>query len=243
MNPILAPSKFSFGSSASNESSNSSTNLTLAPSKLAFRGLTASKLSSVTQTVCPNSKPADEANNDTKAAPSSKPSFIPLTLDSATKMGQTATSSAPTNTVPKESEKEKEPASSTASSTDPKPASSETFVFGQNLTDRAANFSNGTKSAESDDKEEQENELPSVSGAEASSNAAVTENDEAPKKSLTESAAEYCETRKKKPVEVSNVELITGEESEANVCQLNAKVRISMHPYQCMFVQYYIILK
>merc|ERR1712209_212519 len=115
MNPILAPSKFSFGSSASNESSNSSTNMTLAPSKLAFRGLTASKLSSVTQTVCPTSKPAEEANNDSKAAPSSKPSFIPLTLDSSTKLGETATATssapAPTNTVPKESEKEKEPTS------------------------------------------------------------------------------------------------------------------------------------
>jgi len=52
--------------------------------------------------------------------------------------------------------------------------------------------------------------------------ATLTNSDKVPK-SLTESAAEYCETRSKK-VELTEVELITGEESEANVCQMNGKL-------------------
>ena len=67
----------------------------------------------------------------------------------------------------------------------------------------------------------QEN-LNSIEGSTTAGDVSTTNTEKTPK-SLTESAAEYCETRNKK-VELSEVELITGEESEANVCQMSAKV-------------------
>lgn len=68
---------------------------------------------------------------------------------------------------------------------------------------------------------EQEN-LNFIEGSTTAGDVSTTNTEKTPK-SLTESAAEYCETRNKK-VELSEVELITGEESEANVCQMSAKL-------------------
>ena len=226
LNPILAPSKLSFGVSGgtlgekASSLSSSGSGLTFAPSaKLAFPGLKASKLSSVTQSVCSNSKALDE----NKQPPVAKAAnFIPLTKESSTKLGETnplpTSSVSPTAT---ECVQETEAASSGAK------ASSSSFVFGQNLNDRAANFlsSNGS-TKKLDTSEEQVDNTNSEAAGGATNNvtpaATLSNSDKAPK-SLTESAAEYCESRSKK-VELTEVDLITGEESEANVCQMNGKV-------------------
>ena len=52
-----------------------------------------------------------------------------------------------------------------------------------------------------------------------------TEKSAEKEKTLSESAAEYCENRNKK-VEFGEVELITGEEEETNAFQMSAKVLI-----------------
>lgn len=226
LNPILAPSKLSFGVSGgtlgekASSLSSSGSGLTFAPSaKLAFPGLKASKLSSVTQSVCSNSKALDENKQPpvTKAA-----NFIPLTKESSTKLGET--NPLPTSTVsPTATEcvQETEAASSGAK------ASSSSFVFGQNCNDRASNFlsSNGS-TKKLDTSEEQVDNTNSEAAGGATNNvtpaATLSNSDKAPK-SLTESAAEYCESRSKK-VELTEVDLITGEESEANVCQMNGKL-------------------
>ena len=221
LNPILAPSKLSFGvgsvnnDKATSSSSSSSSSLTLAPSKLAFPGLKASKLSSVTQTVCASSKSQEEANNDKSPAP--KPSFIPLTKESSKTLGENSNKpqSAPNSNLTVT------PPTVNATSTAIDKASS--FVFGQKLNDRAANFasSNGSTKPVDSTQNKQEN-LNSIEGSTTAGDVSTTNTEKTPK-SLTESAAEYCETRNKK-VELSEVELITGEESEANVCQMSAKV-------------------
>ena len=223
LNPILAPSKLSFGVSGgtlgekASSISSSGSGLTFAPStKLAFPGLKASKLSSVTQSVCSNSKALDE----NKQPPVAKAAnFIPLTKESSTKLGETnplpTSSVSPTAT---ECVQETEAASSGAK------ASSSSFVFGQNLNDRAANFlsSNGSTKKLDTSEEQVDNTNSESTGGDVIPAATVSNSDKAPK-SLTESAAEYCESRSKK-VELTEVDLITGEESEANVCQMNAKV-------------------
>jgi len=232
LNPILAPSKLSFGVSGgtlgekASSLSSSGSGLTFAPStKLAFPGLKASKLSSVTQSVCSNSKALDENKQPpvTKAA-----NFIPLTKESSTKLGET--NPLPTSTVSPtaatECVQETETASSGAQTLLGGANTSSSFVFGQNLNDRAANFlsSNGS-TKKLDTSEEQVDNTNSESAGGATNNvtpATLTNSDKVPK-SLTESAAEYCETRSKK-VELTEVELITGEESEANVCQMNGKL-------------------
>jgi len=223
LNPILAPSKLSFGVSGgtlgekASSISSSGSGLTFAPStKLAFPGLKASKLSSVTQSVCSNSKALDE----NKQPPVAKAAnFIPLTKESSTKLGETnplpTSSVSPTAT---ECVQETEAASSGAK------ASSSSFVFGQNLNDRAANFlsSNGSTKKLDTSEEQVDNTNSESTGGDVIPAATVSNSDKAPK-SLTESAAEYCESRSKK-VELTEVDLITGEESEANVCQMNAKL-------------------
>ena len=240
LNPILAPSKLSFGVSGgtlgekASSLSSSGSGLTFAPStKLAFPGLKASKLSSVTQSVCSNSKALDENKQPpvTKAA-----NFIPLTKESSTKLGET--NPLPTSTVSPttatECVQETETASSGAQTLLGGANTSSSFVFGQNLNDRAANFlsSNGS-TKKLDTNEEQVDNTNSESAGGATNNvtpATLTNSDKVPK-SLTESAAEYCETRSKK-VELTEVELITGEESEANVCQMNGKVwKIKIYTY------------
>ena len=234
LNPILAPSKLSFGvgsvnnDKATSSSSSSSSSLTLAPSKLAFPGLKASKLSSVTQTVCASSKSQEEANNDKSPAP--KPSFIPLTKESSKTLGENSNKpqSAPNSNLTVT------PPTVNATSTTIDKASS--FVFGQKLNDRAANFasSNGSTKPVDSTQNEQEN-LNFIEGSTTAGDVSTTNTEKTPK-SLTESAAEYCETRNKK-VELSEVELITGEESEANVCQMSAKVCVKCD-YQYSELQY-----
>ena len=107
-----------------------------------------------------------------------------------------------------------------AASAESKENSSSQFVFGQNLTDRAANFGqfkNGSK-----------DEAAAGGGKSQEEETTKVEDQDIPNektKTLSESAAEYCETRNRK-VEYNEVELITGEEDESNVFQMSAKVTI-----------------
>ena len=86
--------------------------------------------------------------------------------------------------------------------------------------DRAANYvapvlvKNGTET--SDEKTEGDGDK---------SDNKSTEKSAEKEKTLSESAAEYCENRNKK-VEFGEVELITGEEEETNAFQMSAKVWI-----------------
>merc|ERR1711894_657344 len=118
------------------------------------------------------------------------------------------------------------PVSVTSSSSSSPPDStpkenSSQFVFGQNLTDRAANFSqikNGSDEAKS--KEEEGGEKQKEENQDS-----TIPSDKEKTKTLSEAAAEYCETRNRK-VEYNEVELITGEEDESNVFQMSAKLHI-----------------
>ena len=165
-------------------------------SKISFSGLKASKLSSVTQAVCTSHK----ADEDTEKQPASvtatqKPSFIPLAKE--TPAGK------PTNDI-----KNSVTAAMTNSST------TTNVLFGTCLDDRAANYvpttiKNGSESRDpTADEDKSENKQTEKSEKE---------------KTLSESAAEYCENRNRK-VEFGEVELITGEEEETNAFQMSAKV-------------------
>merc|ERR1711997_764708 len=193
---ILAPSRLSFGIGVG-----ASDKTNAFGSKISFSGLKASKLSSVTQAVCTSHKAETE---DTEKpiftpAPSQKPSFIPLAKEDAD--GKTTneikSSVAPTSTLTN---------------------SGNNFLFGTMCNDRAANYvapvlvKNGTETSDE-----------TTEGDGDKSENKSTEKSAEKEKTLSESAAEYCENRNKK-VEFGEVELITGEEEETNAFQMSAKL-------------------
>merc|ERR1711983_162925 len=215
---ILAPSKLSFGAGTKSENHSSTT---LAPSKLSFPGFKASKLASIV----PDRKAEEDCDSNNKLSTPAlqKPSFIPLAteakIETTEPVSVTSSSSSPPDTTPSALAL-KEVASAKADS-EPKENSSQ-FVFGQNLTDRAANFTqikNGSNEAKS--KEEGGGEKQK----EEDQDSTIPSSDKEKTKTLSESAAEYCETRNRK-VEYNEVELITGEEDESNVFQMSAKLHI-----------------
>ena len=222
---ILAPSKLSFGAGTKSENHSSTT---LAPSKLSFPGFKASKLASIV----PNRKAEEDcdssSNNKLSTAALQKPSFIPLATEAKIETTvpvsvTSSSSSSPPDSTPSLALKE---VASAKADSEPKENSSQ-FVFGQNLTDRAANFTqikNGSNEAKS--KEEGGGEKQK----EEDQDSTIPSSDKEKTKTLSESAAEYCETRNRK-VEYNEVELITGEEDESNVFQMSAKVKIDSHSY------------
>jgi len=193
---ILAPSKLSFGFGVG-----SSDKTNAFGSKISFSGLKASKLSSVTQAVCTSHKAETEDTEKSifTPAPSQKPSFIPLAKEDAD--GKTTneikSSVAPTSTLTN---------------------SGNNFLFGTMCNDRAANYvapvlvKNGTETSDE-----------TTEGDGDKSENKSTEKSAEKEKTLSESAAEYCENRNKK-VEFGEVELITGEEEETNAFQMSAKL-------------------
>ena len=216
---ILAPSKLSFGAGTKSENHSSTT---LAPSKLSFPGFKASKLASIV----PNRKAEEDcdssSNNKLSTAALQKPSFIPLATEAKIETTvpvsvTSSSSSSPPDSTPSLALKE---VASAKADSEPKENSSQ-FVFGQNLTDRAANFSqikNGSDEAKS--KEEEGGEKQKEENQDS-----TIPSDKEKTKTLSEAAAEYCETRNRK-VEYNEVELITGEEDESNVFQMSAKVSL-----------------
>ena len=113
-----------------------------------------------------------------------------------------------------------------------KEENSKLFVFGENLTDRAANVPvrNGegegvTTASTSDQEAAPEGSASSTSEAGAKPLPTTGPPVKEKTKTLSESAAEYFDTRNKK-VEYGEVELITGEENEINAFQMSAKVKI-----------------
>jgi Ran-binding protein 3 len=84
------------------------------------------------------------------------------------------------------------------------------FVFGEKLHDRAENFDVKQAALVAAAAEESPKESPGG---------------EAPKKTLSESAAEYCESHSQKR-KFEEVKLVTGEENEVNVMQIGAKLHV-----------------
>ncbi len=216
---ILAPSRLAFGVGRSSAAEGS--NLT---AKMAFPGLKASKLSSVVESVC-TTAPNPEVR--ASAATAEKPSFMPLQKEKE--------ESSPDKSGSDKNPKEEAPALAVSSAPAPPSSVSEDkskdpsqFVFGQNLSDRAANFTaSQTASAAAADPSSVEKSNGSNGGSEKAP-AAAGDSPQVPKepeaaKTLTESAAKYCENLAKKP-KYEEVKLQTGEEGEANVIQMNAKV-------------------
>ena len=223
---ILAPSRLAFGIGGGSDNASASSGSF--GNKVAFSGLKASKLSSVTQAICNSHKSEDEASNAagtekkppaTVTPPSifQKPSFIPLVKEPPESI--VGESSVKPPVVPTTT-------SFTSTSEKPENKDEECFVFGQNLNDRAANYSavekseNGSLGAAKPSTAE-----PKTDKATSQANVESTEGngDKERAKTLSESAAEYCENRHKK-VEFGEVELITGEENETNVFQMSSKV-------------------
>jgi hypothetical protein len=228
---ILAPSKLSFGRSDSNSGSSATSE---SSTRLTFPGLKASKLSTVTQSVCANLTPTEGPAVATLAVPSpivtketripqsQKPSFIPLKKEPDGLIMENDS-----NSHSKVLAAAQAPNSSMKATNGGNPAVN---VFGQNLNDRAANFdsvSNGGKTESSENS-------PNTAAAAAGSTG-VTSGEKA--KTLSEAAAEYCESHAKK-LEYEEVETFTGEENEVNAVQMSAKVR----PAQLLPQLFYIIV-
>lgn len=194
-------------------------------SKLAFHGLKASKLESVAQAVCTSRKPSDPTSTlSPPSASAQKPSFIPLAKEqSIPTCGSTAAaavldSSVTASAIAKEASAKPVVEAVVAAPTTPKVEAK--FVFGENLTDRVANFENVSSNGSTKVSEV----INTAAVAAAPSTELSVESPEKEKtKTLTESAAEYVESRSKK-VDFSDVELITGEENEVNAFQMSAKV-------------------
>ncbi|XP_014231345.1 ran-binding protein 3 [Trichogramma pretiosum] len=122
------------------------------------------------------------------------------------------------------SNKDAEP--STVSSTLASGTSAPSFVFGQNLKDRVA------KTAEEDSSEKKEESVEAASENGSSelmfSNAATvcksTSNNDKPDKTLSEAAQEMEEATRANKRKYDEVALLTGEEDEINVLQINCKL-------------------
>ena len=236
---ILAPSRLGFGVGLGSSSDKSGGSSNVFGSKVSFPGLKASKLSSVAEAVCTTlkaddgEKPVTSTTIEAPATPT-KPSFIPLAKEETSTSSTNPTTPAANGstpvtafvTSPKNGSKQisavSDDGSTVTSSSQPDPQPSSQFVFGENLLDRAANYvelasKNGDNSSEEKEVNETKEETKSAGTATS------TASDQEKAKSLSESAAKYCESRSKK-VELGEVELITGEENEANVFQMSAKV-------------------
>ena len=191
---ILAPSRLSFGVGVG-----SSEKTNAFGSKIPFSGLKASKLSSVTQAVCTSHKASEDTEKTSfTPTPTQKPSFIPLAKETSSKTPNEIKS--PVGTILTNS--------------------SNNVLFGTCLNDRAANYVAPTlekNGAESRDEAIED-------GDDNKAEIKFTEKNVEKEKTLSESAAEYCENRNKK-VEIGEVEVITGEEEETNVFQMSARVR------------------
>ena len=210
---IIAPPRLSFGANSfgggGGEKSTSSASSNPFGSRVPFSGLKASKLSTVTQALCTSHKDEEEGDkNKTAASVSQKPSFIPLAKDPPGPSESSVSSVSVTSTV--------SVANTKAESAERK--EDEKFVFGQNLDGRAANYASTEKNGKEETKstETNQDQTPDMSDSKK-------DGDKERSKTLSESAAEYCENRNKK-VEFGEVELITGEENETNVCHMSAKV-------------------
>jgi len=165
-------------------------------SKIPFSGLKASKLSSVTQAVCTSHKTSEDTEKPSfTPTPTQKPSFIPLAKETPSNTNEIKSSVATALTN-----------------------SSNSVLFGTCLNDRAANYVAPTlvkNGAEPRDE--------ATDGDDDKAEIKLTEKNTEKEKTLSESAAEYCENRNKK-VEFGEVELITGEEEETNAFQMSAKL-------------------
>ncbi|KFO53590.1 Ran-binding protein 3, partial [Corvus brachyrhynchos] len=104
--------------------------------------------------------------------------------------------------------------SSVENSTNNADASSNKFVFGQNMSERVLS---PPKSSEGSTESNKEN-AATESGSESSSQEATPE-----KESLAESAAAYTKATARKCL-LAKVEVITGEEAESNVLQIQCKL-------------------
>merc|ERR1711997_494194 len=165
-------------------------------SKIPFSGLKASKLSSVTQAVCTSHKTSEDTEKPSfTPTPTQKPSFIPLAKETPSNTNEIKSTVATALTN-----------------------SSNSVLFGTCLNDRAANYVAPTlvkNGAEPRDE--------ATDGDDDKAEIKLTEKTTEKEKTLSESAAEYCENRNKK-VEFGEVELITGEEEETNAFQMSAKL-------------------
>ncbi|NXM02604.1 RANB3 protein, partial [Tyrannus savana] len=104
--------------------------------------------------------------------------------------------------------------SSVESSTNSADASSNKFVFGQNMSERVLSPPKSNEGSTESNKENAATE----SGSESSSQEATPE-----KESLAESAAAYTKATARKCL-LAKVEVITGEEAESNVLQIQCKL-------------------
>uniref|UniRef100_A0A8C3NYN9 Ran-binding protein 3 n=1 Tax=Cyanoderma ruficeps TaxID=181631 RepID=A0A8C3NYN9_9PASS len=109
--------------------------------------------------------------------------------------------------------------SSVENSTNSADASSNKFVFGQNMSERVLS---PPKSSEGSTESNKEN-AAAESGSESSSQEATPEKANNISESLAQSAAAYTKATAKKCL-LAKVEVITGEEAESNVLQIQCKL-------------------
>ncbi|XP_015601223.2 ran-binding protein 3 isoform X2 [Cephus cinctus] len=142
-----------------------------------------------------------ETDSEEKSAEETKPKFLPLggsTKDSENNVNNTV---APSVSTP-------------------------SFVFGQNLKERVA-VANDTESSDSSEKEENKDEESNENGSSEllfSNAAAVCRSTSRPGLTLSQAAQELEEANRANKRKYSQVTLLTGEEGETNVLQINCKL-------------------
>ncbi|XP_069734190.1 ran-binding protein 3 isoform X3 [Phaenicophaeus curvirostris] len=109
--------------------------------------------------------------------------------------------------------------SSVENSTNSADASSNKFVFGQNMSERVLSPPKSNEGSTESNKENAATE----SGSESSSQEATPEKANSISESLAESAAAYTKATARKCL-LAKVEVITGEEAESNVLQIQCKL-------------------
>jgi len=223
---FLAPSRFGRPAGADDKQNSTKPNFTgLKESKLGI--LAESKLTPASGAVDTGGNTAVTAKTDTSGDQAKAPvtfNFTPLTKPTEEK--EKPKSEDVENKNPFQEKKE-----------DPKPA--EKFVFGQNLTERVENVDS---KAEDDKNEEASAETETAAKESANTessknsdllfsnsvNPSTKTEEESSKttgKTLSEAAAEYTETHSNKR-KYDVVDVVTGEEEESNVFQVNVKLYI-----------------
>ena len=114
----------------------------------------------------------------------------------------------------------------------PSTSSSSTFVFGQRCDDRVENVQK-TSSEEATKQEEKSPEVTAEVGKATSNEQEVPEEKKSASaaaasggKTLSEAAAEYCESHQAQKRRYEEITPVTGEENERNVAQISAKLYV-----------------
>lgn len=208
------------GDSASGRAVASSASVSSRTSSYSFPGLSKSKLSDLP--ILSKDKPvaatpeSSTSSSEAASGATAATGFIPLTSVSEPSSNplslMSATSPEKKDAKEPERQKEKENEEKEGERAKEKDVSEKQFVFGENLMERAKNFEENSGDR---DKPETSKTADKKTGP----------GSEEPK-TLSESAAQYCQTHNQQKRKYEEVKLVTGEEDEVNVLQIHSKLHV-----------------